>query len=277
MKLKRAVLLLLIGITLHPCAGGAFVPQTPHLLHLVIQSIRQPAGAVAFQTKTLTSGTLAAQIEPVTVREKLAYLSPNQIRLDSLTGGAAAFSLESGFNFIRVAAGHTVARSKSFLDFYTDALFYRDYESFSTRLSLSGIDVSQVTLQRFEDRIYWVVGAPGEPGQPFPGLWIEKESFRPVRYLVRRGEDLVESRYSGWRKISQSWFPSQIRIFTNDQLSAVVEMGDIRLETGFEKGLFDLDRAAGLYPEIQPLPKDPDTGSGDELDRRIEEFNKLLN
>lgn len=33
--------------------GEAFVPQTPHLLHLMIQKIKQPAGMVVHQTRNV--------------------------------------------------------------------------------------------------------------------------------------------------------------------------------------------------------------------------------
>jgi hypothetical protein len=33
--------------------GEAFVPQTPHLLHLMIQKIKQPAGMVVHQIRNV--------------------------------------------------------------------------------------------------------------------------------------------------------------------------------------------------------------------------------
>ncbi|MFH2092355.1 MAG: hypothetical protein ABIJ31_08325 [Pseudomonadota bacterium] len=275
MKIRFLFSFFVLFCILQPCTGRAFVPQTPHLLHLVVQKIKQPVGLYVFQTKTIVDCD-AIQEEGVSLQEALLYQYPNQLRSEVKSNPAATLSVESGFKFIKVINGETVSKEKSFIDLYTDILLYRDHESLIGQLALEGIDVTKVTFQRYDNTICYVIGQPRGKGQPFAGLWIEKETFLPVRYVVEKKDWMVECLYSNWQLVSRTWYPMQITIFLDSQLFATINVNHIDLKSDFSPGIFDISRIERLYPEkLEPGFLDENSKEKDELNKRIEEFKKL--
>ena len=276
MKCKTCLSAFIILMFLYPPAGVAFVPQTPHLLHMVVQKIKQPSGLEVQVTRTVVNCDDSGAAENTAFSETLRYQFPGRFRSDLASDPAGSFGVESGFEFIRVEGGETVSREKSPIDLYTDILLYRDHETLLGQLALTGIDVSRVSFQRYEGTICWVVGQPGENNEPFAGLWVEKDTFLPLKYAVEKNGWMIECRYSNWQRISRTWYPMQVSIFLDNQLYAHIDVSDIRLESGFEKSLFDIARIERMYPEKIPFREpDQEPDGMDEINRRIEEFKKL--
>lgn len=254
--------------------GEAFVPQAPHLLHLVIEKIRQPAGIEAGQTRKILNYADTGE-DVITVEEKIYFLPPNQFRIETLSDHGTRFVVESGSGFVSVVDGVTVSHEKSPMDLYTDILLYRDHESLMNQLTLAGIDTERVSLQRYNDTICYVIGRPLEKGKPFAGLWIEKDSFLPIKYVAPKNGLLVECFYRNWQKISKTFYPMQISIFLDTQLFAMIDVNTIELKSGFALSLFDIEHIEQLYPKKNPDPFDENSRQVEELDKRIEDFKKL--
>ncbi|MCK5696463.1 MAG: hypothetical protein KAH62_07735 [Desulfobacula sp.] len=254
--------------------GEAFVPQTLHLLHLVIQKIKQPVGIQAYQTKKILNykdtGKGFAELE-----EKLIYAYPNQLRADIISDTMTSFSVESDFRFVKVMEGVIVSHEKPLVDLYTDILLYRDHESLLNQLDMAGIDTTKVSFQRYNDIICYVIGRSVEKDKPFAGLWIEKESFLPIKYVLEKNGWLVEFFYNKWQRVSKTWYPMQVSIFLDNQLFAMVHVRSFDLKSGFPSSLFDIEHIKQLYPENDPDFFDKNLQEIDELDKRIEDFKKL--
>mgnify|MGYP002725720405 CR=1 FL=1 len=254
--------------------GEAFVPQTPHLLYLVIKKIKQPVGIEAFQTKKVISyeDTEDGFFE---LQEKLVYLYPNRFRSEIITDTVTSFSVESDFRFIKVLDGVTISNDKSPVELYTDILLYRDHESLINQLALGGVDTAKVSFQRYNDAICYVIGQPIEKGKPYAGLWIEKESLLPIKYIVKKNGWVAEFFYNNWQKISKTWYPMQISIFLDNKLFAMIDVNSIDLKSGFSLSLFDIEHIGRLYPINEPDTLGENSKQVDELDKRLEDFEKL--
>ena len=275
MKQRLRLFLFICLAAALPGTAGAFVPQTPHLLHLVISKIKQPVGVEARQTTTLLDCDTCDE-QQADIREILIYDFPGRFRSDILSDSATSFKIESALGFIKISNGATVSTQKSFLDFYTDILLYRDHEALTHQLQLAGIDTQRVSLRRDKETICYVIGQPGEAGTPFAGLWIEKDTLLPFKYVVTVGDTLVECRYAQWMKISKTWYPMQVSILLDDQVFAAVDVSDVELKTGFAPALFDISDIKRLYPRKLPADVPEATSEGvDELEERIETFRKL--
>jgi len=259
-----------------PNTGRAFVPQAPHLLHLVIEQVKRPAGIETSQIKTIANFDSADRKEEVWLDERLMYLFPDRLRSETTTLTGEDFTVESDFEFIKVKNGQTVSRTKSPIDLYTDILLYRDDEMFLQGLISAGIDVSTVTLKRYRGMICYVIGKPAGKKEPFPGLWVDKDTFFPVRYVVKKDDFMVENVYSNWQKISRSWYPMEVSIRLDNQVFATVTVGQIKLKSDFPRSLFDIPEIERLYPE-QPAPDVLNNSAKEvnEVRKRIEEFKKL--
>ncbi|MCK5836166.1 MAG: hypothetical protein KAH09_02780 [Desulfobacula sp.] len=254
--------------------GEAFVPQTSHLLHLVLKKIKQPVGIEAVQTKKILNyqNTEKGVVE---LEERLIYRYPNQFRVEVVSDTQTRFSVESDGGFIQVADGVTVSHEKSLVDLYTDVLLYRDLDSLLNQLVLAGIDTTRVLFQRQNDTICYVIGRPGANGTSFAGLWIEKETFLPIKYVVEKNGWMVEFLYRNWQLVSRTWYPRQVHIFLDHQLFGIIDVNQIDLRSDSPPALFDIEHIEQLYPPQYPDALDEHSKQVDELDQRMEEFKKL--
>ncbi|RLC25393.1 MAG: hypothetical protein DRH93_01965 [Deltaproteobacteria bacterium] len=254
--------------------GEAFVPQAPHLLHLVMGKIKQPVGIEAYQTKKILNYE-DTQEGLVELEEKLIYSYPNQFRSQIISDTMTSFSVESDFKVVKVMNGVIVSHDKLLVDLYTDILLYRDYETLLSQMASAGIDTSKVSFQRVNDTICYVIGRPLAKGKPFAGLWIEKESFLPIKYMVEKNGWMVEFFYNNWQRVSKTWYPMQVSIFLDNQLFAMIHVRSFDLKSGFSKDLFDIEHIEQLYPKNGLDPFDENNKQVDDLDKRMEDFKKL--
>lgn len=259
---------------LSPGTGEAFIPQAPHLLHLMIAKIKQPVGIEAFQTKKILNYEETGE-SFVTADEKLIYLYPNRFRSETISDTMISFSVESDFEFVRVMDGIIVSRKKALVDLYTDILLYRDHESLLNHLVVAGIDTTKVSLQRYNDTICYVIGRSLVQGESYPGLWIEKDTFLPVKYVAEENGILVEFFYENWQRVSKTLYPMLVNIFRGNQLFAVVHVKKFNLKSGFSPFLFDVEHILQLYPENNTDSFDENSRQVDELDKSMEKFKKL--
>ncbi len=261
-------ILFIFALILMPGAGESFVPQAPHLLHLVIEKIKQPVGIEAYQTKTVLnhSGVLR---EFDDIEEKLIYVFPNQFRAQIISETQSGFTVESDFQFIKVMNGQVVSVEKSPIDLYTDILLYRDHESLLKQLVLAGIDTQTVTFQRYNDLICYVIG------RPTAGLWIDKETLFPIKYVIEKKGWAVEFIYGNWQRISKTWYPMTGSVLLDNQLFATINVKNFELKSQKSSSLFNFDQIKLMYPGNEVESSSDKASQVDELDKGIENFKNL--
>jgi outer membrane lipoprotein-sorting protein len=174
-----------------------------------------------------------------------------------------------------VINGVIVSHDKPLVDLYTDILFYRDYESLLNQISLAQVDTDKVSFQRYNDTICYVIGRPLAKGKPFSGLWIEKDTILPLRYVVIKNGLLAEFVYHNWQRFSRTWYPMQVSIFLDNQLFATIAVKSFDLKSGFSASLFDIEYNERLYPMNNTDALDENSKQIDELDKGMENFKKL--
>lgn len=290
---KIAIFFFAVFCILLPGKGEAFVPQTPHLLQLMIQKIKRPAGMVVHQTRnimdvsgkeagpeTTTETETKPETKMVEVDEKLVYVFPGKFRSDIFSGAVSRFYVESDSQFVKVADGMIVSLKKSPLDFYTDPLLYRDHESLLKQLVLAGVDTQRVTFKRLDNKICYFIGSSLNQNES-AGLWIEKTSLFPVRYVIEKDGWKVAFHYDNWQRVSRTWYPLQITIFVDNQVFAKIDVTQLELESVFPAAFFDVNHIQGQYPagtnaQENAQEKGPEVpGRFDELDKQMENFRKL--
>jgi len=252
MKKRLFLSIFILFSLLFTGTGQAFIPEAPHLLYLVISKIKRPVGIEARQTRTILnyqdSGPPYIELE-----EKLLFAYPDKLRIQVLSQDLASFSVESDFEFVKIIDGALFSSDKSLIDLYSDILLYRDHETLLNQLDLWGIDTTKVSFQRYNDTICYVIGGPLEENQGnnfnFPGLWIEKDTFLPIKYVVEKNGKRVEFFYKNWQKISKTMYPMQIHIFLDNRLFAMINLNNVHLRSGFLPILFDINTIISLYPK----------------------------
>jgi len=283
MKIKKVLIFFLaVFCILFTGSAQAFVPQTPHLLHLVNQKIKEPVGLEVHQVRKVIDssaiGEQGVQTETKTIElnEKLVYDFPARLRSEILLDKSSRFYVESGSQFIKISDGVAVSLKKSPVDFYTDILLYRDHKSLLRQLVLAGVDTEKVTFQRLDNKLCYFIGQPpaGSP-KKFQGLWIEKDSFFPVLYVIKKNTWTLAFHYKNWQRVSKTWYPMQISIFVDDQLFVDIEVQTFELKSTFSSELFDVDYIQQRYPAKNRYEGQEASGEIDELEKQIENFRKL--
>lgn len=265
---KQAYLIFFIWVLiLMPGSGEAYIPQAPHLLHLVVQKIKQPVGIEAHQIKTVLTHEGSEQ-RFNDIEEKLIYVFPNKLRSQNISDAQTGFTVESNFKFIKVINGQVVSREKSAVDLYTDILLYRNHESLLKQLVSAGIDTQKVSFQRYEGIICYLIGTPES------GLWIDKETFFPVRYVVKKNNWTVEFVYNNWQLLSKTWYPMSASIYLDGQLLVTIAVKNFVLTSQASSKMFDIEQIKLMYPvneEAVSVRKIQDEA----LDKGLENFKKL--
>ena len=256
----------------------AYVLKGSHLLRLMTRQLGQKQGLLINQKHIVYDDRLPqGRIE---LNETLRYLFPDKFRSDLRSESTHRIHILSGGTGMTVIDGKVAAKAETIYDRYIDVLLYRQAQLLEERLTLLDVDVKHSSLGRFDGRLGFVVGSE-YPDESTPQLWIDKETFRPFRWIVlgRKSVDKgieLEIRYLNWQKIENIWYPMDIAFFENDILTRELKVKTIKTSSNFANGIFSKQR---LRSESQPAFSD-DYQEGlpqaeDEVKKTIEDFKKL--
>jgi outer membrane lipoprotein-sorting protein len=158
--------------------------------------------------------TFAGENDAGTPLDGRLYLAaPDRFRLDATTPRGRIYEVSMGGSKSTLTEGSTrteVARTPHPLV----SLFLGG--NASTFASERRIDTGLVTLARSGRHICWVIGAkPGDTS--VPQLWVDKETFLPIRLSLTEGEGdarrVIEWRFSGYDLVdAQGAFPRTLEL-----------------------------------------------------------------
>jgi len=215
------------------------------------------------------------------LEETLSYLFSTAFRSDARSRDSERIHVVSGDRSLTIVDGNIAPAAANRFDLYKDILLYRTREELADRLLELGVDVSVSSLGRFEGEINFVLGAV-YPDDSVSQIWIDRETFLPIRWVMRGGSigsasDVLEVHYLAWWKSGQSRYPSRIEFYQDGELVRVNQVKDFREGDMFSDDLFDIDLLRLSYPQTpeQPLiPGEPDEPS--EVQKTIEEFRRVF-
>jgi hypothetical protein len=291
-------LLSLVLIALFPATVSPYVLQGPHLIQLMTDKLGQAQSLSVSQRvifynpsnlpdpqPAMADQTASAPMLPATVQlnESLKYLFSEAFRSDIVSELNQRVYVFNKGQSITVIDGVISDAGESRFDVYKDLLLYRSRDSLSERLSNLGIDISVSSLGRFEGRPALVVGAEF-PDETVPQLWIDKETFHPLRIMVFDTKSVysprtgfLEIRYSNWQQIGKINYPMQIEFVQDGQTVRAIEVNDYQINPNFSKDAFDI---ANLKLQYRQTIRTPDrTGENEglsEVQKTIEEFKKIF-
>jgi hypothetical protein len=218
---------------------------------------------------------------PATVPETVRYAFPKSFRSDISGPPTDRTHIYTLGRSVTVVDGAVADETESPFDFYKHLLLHRSRNAFKTRLAERGVDTSIASLGRFEGRIAYVLGAV-YPDYSAPQIWIDKETLRPIRWIVKgaeTGEDSArfEIRYLEWRKISRVWYPDQIEFLRDGTPVRLIQVEDIILDPPLSRELFSID---SLLARSQPAQSTsgPESRKNDQSDieKALQEFKRLF-
>jgi hypothetical protein len=294
--------ILAAGVRVH-----AYVLPAPHILDLMVENLgsaralevsqknilldpgvhASPCGPDDENCEEPSTGSReqpdedAAPAEPVTVPETVRYAFPKSFRSDISAPPTDRIHIYTLGRSVTVVDGAIADEAESPFDYYKHLLLHRSRGAFTTRLAERGVDTSIASLGRFDGRVAYVIGAV-YPDPSAPQIWIDKETLRPIRWIVQGAEADEEAarfeiRYLDWRKVSRVWYPDRIEFLRDGTPVRLIQVEDIILDPPASRDLFNIDSLLARSQPSQPPPGSESRTDGlSDIQKALEEFKRLF-
>ncbi len=308
---RRIVSIIIVLILFLPCNNGyAFIPEGSDIISLAVEKIVEPMGLKISQKRKIyhkkevpedikeieeTDGVSEQEIiespkDPINkteqeaielsfieMKEKLWFSYPDKFRSESVAGSHEMICVESKGQYIKVIDEFIESKKKSLTDLSTDILLFRQPELLTKRLKASDVDIKLSSLQRYDDKIYFVVGISPIQDKPSSSLWVDKDTSLPSRYTIYKDDLFVDIFYKDWQRVSRTWYPMEISIFLDGILFSEASVENFELEADFEKNLFNIKRLMNIYPESGNYENNSGSQNNEsnELEKSINAFKKI--
>jgi hypothetical protein len=232
-------------------------------------------------TDSAPADDLAEERETRELDGTLRFIFSQAFRSDTRSDDTERVFIFANGKTLTLIDGNRVSGATNRFDFYKDLLFYHAREELVERLNQLGVDVTVSSLGRFEEKIAFVIGAQ-YPDDTVSQVWIDKETFLPLRMIIQGPDpsdesDILEIRYLVWWKIGKTRYPSRIEFYQDGNLVRVNQAINFEENATFSEELFDIDYLKTVFtqPPEQPIvPGEPEEPS--EVEKTIEEFRRIF-
>ncbi len=133
-------------------------------------------------------------------------------------------------------------------------------------------------------RTVYIVGAE-YPDMTRPQVWIDKETFRPIRQIIMdqgneagKSRSGVDVRYLEWTESGNIPYPMRIEFHQDGALVRAITVRDMEIDPSFPPDLFNIRSLISMHDK--PFPEVREEHPHDEMEevrRIIEEFRELYN
>jgi outer membrane lipoprotein-sorting protein len=257
----------------------AYVLHGYHLLELMRREMGTARSLEVIQKLTIQESVLPT--EAVAVQETLSYLFPVAFRSEFASAAGEYTHIFSNGRALTVVDRQIVSDTESELDRYKDIFLFNTRELLKNRLLQLGVAVDVSSVGRFQGQIAYVLGAQ-YPDETVPQLWLDKQTFRPMRWLLKPAStgnlsEAIEVRYDNWRKVSSIWYPERIEFYQGDRLLRRMQVQRTRVNPKLSNRLFDVAYLKSIYPNAAaPPPAQGESGGKNDIQHTIDRFRKLL-
>ncbi len=222
---SRLVLFVAIYILLQSTIASAYILKGPHILELMTTRLGKLKKLTVTQTLKLFSKNDQGEIAESAFKldETLYYDFINiQFRSDIVSEERKRIHVFSSGNAVTVIDDKITSETENLFDYYKDVLLYRSRKSIQNQLLNFKIDTNISSFGRFLKKIVYIIGAK-YPDETVPQLWVDKETFLPVRWIIHNirssgHQEILEIRYLKWQPIEGSSYPKRIEFYHNDSL-----------------------------------------------------------
>lgn len=255
----------------------AYILPGPFVLELMINHFGKAKRLLVHQTLKIYRSPL--QNDHAEFDETLRYIFPDKFRSDILSKDTHRIHLVSSDGPLTIIDGKAGVSRSSRFDQYKDILLYHSPLMLQQRLFLLGVDVSVSSIGRFQGKIAFVLGAE-YPDESVPQVWVEKETFMPLRWIVtgktESKKDDLEIRYGQWSKKGNLWYPGHVGFYQNELLLREIDVNQIEVDPHFSQKLFDIRRLRSIHSGKTGSEPGRENGVKDnEIKKTIEEFKKI--
>ncbi len=271
-----AVLLLFCAVS----ATRGYVLPGPFLVDKLSRSMGTARTLLVNQRQVLFG--LSEDGQGQEIPETLRYRFPLSLRSDVTTAVAQRVFIQQGSRRVTILDGRVVDDADNQLDLYRELLLGRSRTLFRNRLLAAGVDISVSSLGHDGPVVVFVLGA-SFPDTTLPQLWIDKERFLPLRWILyppaaaSSGVQQIEFRFQKWQQLAEGlWYPMRVECYQNQILVRQITVIDTRVNEHFEEALFSMEhfQPPAPRPLEKPAARNP-SPEIEEVQKTIEDFKKI--
>ena len=273
----RITIYLLGLLAFYVAPSGAYIMRGPHIIDLVVRQMGRPDTLLVSQRVSYYNDLFTASA--VQARETVRYVFPNTFRSDSVSKFAERTRLMVQGEGLTIVGGRVAVSDEYPFDAYKDILMYRSRALLSRRLSHLGVDIQLSSFGRFQDRIVLILGTE-TPDETVSQVWVDKETFKPVRWLMPEQADdgshlMREVRYLDWRQVNSVWYPMHMQFIEDGILHREIRVERMKVNVTFPKELFDVARLRAEHTTFEDgLDDETVSEELNEVQETIDEFRK---
>jgi hypothetical protein len=279
-RMKRSVLYLVLACIVLGLAGAgdAYVLPAEQILNFMIDQFRSARTLVILQKTVVYDPSVEGGMQELD--EALYYQFPDRFRREMSTEWGEQVRVVGPEGALFVTDGKIIAEREDSFDHFKDLFLYRKGGLLLNKLFQLGVNLDVVSLGRYKERIAYVIGA-NYPDESVPQVWIEKNTFRPIRYIPKgrsKGVNLEEIEYADYMPLDKKgWYPSRIFFYRDGELARMYVLKTFQINSKLPHELFDVGYLKTVYQPItssqpQPLP----TSGLDEVQKAINDFRKTF-
>jgi hypothetical protein len=279
MKIRASYLLCAFMVLGLVAASHSYVLPAKQILEFMIQQFGSARTVVVLQKAVIYDPSLEGGMREVD--EILYYRYPDRFRSEVTTPGGEQVRVIGPEGAIFVTNGKIIAEAETPFDGFKDLLLYRQAEFLLERLSEVDVDPDVVSLGRYKGRIAYVIGAK-YPDECVPQVWIEKNTFRPIRYVLRsegpEDTNLEEIEYTDYVPLDKGGsYPERILFFQDGRLARMYVLKTFRVNQDVPDELFDIPYLKTVYQPISSTEPSPSPESEvDEVKKTIRDFSRTF-
>lgn len=268
--------LVLLGFS---AVGRAYILPADQILNFMIKHLGSVSTLQISQKTVIYDPSLEEGMQEFDAT--LYYWYPDRFRYEVTTPGGEEIRVVGPDGAMAVQKGQIVQQRESQFDHFKDALLYRSTELLRWKFSQREVDLDVVSLGRYRDKISYVIGAK-YPDESLPQIWIEKDTFRPIRYILTPGDlhdsDSEEVEYADYTSLGKNkWYPARILFYKNGRLTSMYVLEDFKINPKLSNKLFDMAHLRTLYQPMvltEPPPSSP--SQLNEVEKTINDFSKTF-
>jgi len=211
----------------------------------------------------------------------LAYLMPDAFRSELRAAGGKRVHVANREERLTLIDGTISPLPENRYDRFKDPLLLPTRALLQERLASLGVDVRVSSFGRLEGRPVYVIGARYPDLSP-PQLWLEKESFRPLRWIFPASPaegpaGSFEIRYLDWQRQGTRWYPMRVEFHQGESRVRVVLAESVEVNPSLPAALFDMARIRSTARSAAPPPtEEPASRDLNEVRRAIEDFRRMM-
>lgn len=266
-----------------PVTSYGYVLPAPYILEQMVVSMELPPQFQVNQTLHITGNRSGddddqASAEQHVYQQSMRYRLPGMFRSDISNQDMRHVYISVPGGTLTVIDEAIVSQSENRFYSYGILFSYNRRAQLSQRMKELGVDVHVSSLGRLDKAICYVIGAR-YPDADVPQLWVDRETFLPVRFVPSPADNddgifAEEIRFLRWRRFNGIRYPGEMVFFEKGSAVQQITVDSIEANPVFEPGTFDVQH---LMSSLENKDKeDGDKNISDEIQQDIEQFKRIF-